>query len=103
MKLNLITLPGMNIISTWFHITCQDTSPLISEMMDHSMHFSKRWRAKLHLAICEVCRYYQEQLEIIGVLAHRLGEEEAPIYPEAKLSPEAKEKISKQLNASRKD
>ncbi len=103
MKFNLMTLPGMNIMSRWLHITCQDTSPLISEMMDHSLPFSKRWRVKLHLAICEFCNYYKEQLEIIGILVHRLGEEEAPIYPEAKLSPEAKEKISKQLNASRKD
>jgi len=84
-------------LTLWFNATCKDTSPLISEMMDHPLPFSKLWRLKFHLAICEVCRYYQEQLKTLRALAHRLGKEEAPADPETKLSLEAKEKIQQAL------
>ncbi len=97
MKSNSLMVKFLGKLTLWFNATCKDTSPLISERMDHSLPFSKLWRLKFHLAICEVCRYYQEQLKTLRALAHRLGKEEAPADPETKLSPEAKEKIQQAL------
>ena len=87
-------------LNVWFNINCKDTGPLISEMMDHSLPLSKRWRVKIHLAICGVCNYYLDQLKILRALAHRLGEEEALVGLDTKLSPEAKEKIQQALKNS---
>ena len=84
-------------LTLWFDATCKDTSPLISERMDHPLPFSKLWRLKFHLAICYVCQYYQEKLKMLRALARRLGKEEAPADPETKLSQEAKEKIQQAL------
>jgi len=99
MKSNSLMVKFMMKLTAWLNATCQDTSPLISEMMDHSLPFSKLWRLKFHLAICEVCRYYQDQLKMLRALAHRLGKEETPANPETKLSPEAKEKIQQALKS----
>ena len=84
-------------LAEWLNITCRDTAPLVSEAMDHSLPFSKRWRLKLHLAMCGVCQYYQDQLKMLRALARRLGEEEPPPGLDTKLSPEAKGKIQQAL------
>ncbi len=84
-------------IMRWLKITCADTSPLISEMMDHSLPFSKRWRLKLHLAMCEVCRYYQKQLEVVRTLAKKLGHEKTPIHSQVRLTEECKERMKDAL------
>jgi hypothetical protein len=80
-----------------FRVTCEDTSPFISELMDHNLPLGKRMRLKFHLAICQVCRFYQKQLEVIRALARKLGGEEAPTQQEAVLSEEAKSKIKDSL------
>ena len=87
-------------LTVWLNATCKDTGPLVSETMDHSLPFSKRWRMKFHLVVCEACRHYQDQLKTLRALAQRLGKEEPPINPDAKLSPDAKEKIQKALKNS---
>jgi predicted anti-sigma-YlaC factor YlaD len=69
--------------------------------MDHSLPFPKRWRLQLHLTMCEVCRHYENQLETIRTLAHRLGEEKASIESKTKLSPEAKKKIQQTINRTK--
>ena len=100
MKSNTLMVKFLTKMMLWLDATCQDTSPLISEKMDHSLPFSKWWRLKFHLAICEVCRYYQDQLKALRALALRLGKEEASTGSETKLSPETKEKIQQALNHS---
>ena len=52
----------MNFILGWLNLTCKDTSPLISEMMDHRVSFIKRLKIRIHLALCGVCLYYKGQL-----------------------------------------
>ena len=87
----------MHKITKWLKLTCEDTSLLISEKMDHSLPLSKRWRAGLHLAMCTVCREYQKQLWILSSLARCLGKAEGPTDPSFKLSPEAKERLKQSL------
>ncbi len=82
------------------HLTCEDTSPLISELMDHNLPLGKRIRLKFHLAMCKVCHFYQKQLEIIQALARKLGGDDAPTQKEAVLSEQAKNKIKDSLKQS---
>lgn len=91
-------------LNTWMirklRLTCEDTSPLISELMDHNLPLGKRMRLKFHLAMCTVCQFYQKQLEIIRALARKLGGEEAPSQKQAVLSVQAKTKIKDTLKQS---
>jgi hypothetical protein len=84
----------------WFQITCRDTTPLISEVMDHSLPFGKSLRLKIHLAICGVCCFYKRQLETIHALAQKLGREDAPTQEAVALSEQAKTKIRDSLRQS---
>lgn len=78
-------------------MTCKDTSPLISENMDHSLPLLDRWRVKLHLAMCGFCRYYQKQLEVLRKLSRYLGQADTQIYNTRFLTQERKEKIKSLL------
>ncbi len=81
-------------------ITCKDTTPLISELMDHHLPFGKRIRLKFHLAMCQVCRFYQNQLEVIRALARKLGGEETPTQQQEVLNEQAKTKIKDSIKQS---
>ncbi len=87
-------------LNTWMirklNLTCKDTSPLISELMDHNLPLGKRMRLKFHLAMCTVCCFYQKQLEIIRALARKMRGEDAPTQ-QAFLSEHAKTKIKDSL------
>ncbi len=87
-------------MTQWFDATCRDTTPLISEMMDHTLPLGKRLRVRFHLAICDVCGFYKKQLETVRALARKLGREEDPTQKEAVLSEEAKNKIKDSLKQS---
>ena len=81
-------------------LTCKDTTPLISELMDHNLSLGKRLRLKFHLSMCTVCCFYQKQLEVIRALARKLRGEEAPTQQNATLSEQAKTKIKDSLRQS---
>lgn len=91
-------------LNTWMirklRLTCEDTSPLISELMDHNLPMGKRMRLKFHLTMCAVCRFYQKQLEIIRALARKLGGEETPAQQQVVLSEQVKTKIKDSLKQS---
>jgi hypothetical protein len=91
----------MILLSGWLNLTCKDTSPLISEMMDHRVSFIKRLKIKIHLSLCEVCLYYKKQLEIIRNLSKNLGREDFPANKDENLPEEAKQKIKKMIAASK--
>ena len=90
----------MSWMTRLFRVTCADTSPLISELMDHDLPWRKRWRLKFHLMICGVCNIYKQQLEVIHALAQKLGHEETPSQQEVVLSEQAKTKIKNNLKQS---
>jgi hypothetical protein len=89
----------MNFILGWLNLTCKDTSPLISEMMDHRVSFIKRLKIRIHLALCGVCLYYKGQLETISALSKNLGREDFPVKKDATLPQESKDKIKKMIEA----
>ena len=98
MSRNSKDLSWMARITRWLGVTCEDTGPLISELMDHTLPPGKRLRLKFHLGMCGVCRIYEKQLEIIRALARKLGGEDAPTPKEAALSEQAKARIKSTLN-----
>ena len=91
----------MDILFGWLNLTCQDTSPLISEMMDHKVSLFKRLKIKIHLSLCEVCLYYKKQLEIIRNLSKNLGREDFPVNADENLPEETKQKIKKMIAANK--
>ncbi len=100
MNRNSIGKKWMMRVNHWFNITCKDTTPLISELMDHKGSLGKRLRVRFHLGVCGVCNLYKKQLEIIQALARKLGGEDAPAQKEAVLSDQAKNKIKEALKQS---
>ena len=90
----------MNPVMQLMRITCRDTSSVISEMVDHPVSPAKYWRAKIHLAICGVCRYYKNQLNILTHLTHELADKNSPAKVDFTLCPESKIPV-KNLSKSR--
>lgn len=91
----------INFLFGWLNLTCQDTSPLISEMMDHRISVIKRLKIKIHLSLCKVCLYYKDQMSVIRNLSQNLGREDFPVKTNEKLPPESKEKIRKMIEANK--
>ena len=87
-------------MARWLRVTCKDTNPLISELMDHDLPLGKRIRLRIHLAMCGVCNIYKNQLEIIQTLARKLGGEDIPTRQDDALSDDAKTKIKNALKTS---
>ncbi|MCH7649797.1 MAG: hypothetical protein IIA63_01395 [Nitrospinae bacterium] len=98
MKSNTLMVKFMGRMTQWFQATCRDTTPLISEMMDHTLPLGKRLRVRFHLAICGVCCFYKKQLETVRALARKLGGDDAPTQKDAALSEQAKARIKTALN-----
>ncbi|VAX33098.1 hypothetical protein MNBD_NITROSPINAE05-128 [hydrothermal vent metagenome] len=91
----------MAVMFGWFKLTCQDTSPLISEMMDHKVSVIKRLKLKIHLSVCKVCLYYKDQLELIRDLSQNLGREDFPANKGEVLPEKSRQKIKQMIEASK--
>ncbi|MDH3256927.1 MAG: zf-HC2 domain-containing protein [Nitrospinota bacterium] len=100
MKSDSLIRKLMMLLFRKLRVTCKDTTPLISELMDHNLPLGKRIRLKFHLAMCQVCGFYQKQLQVIQALARKLGKEEASTQQQAVLSGPAKAKLKESLNQS---
>ena len=96
-----MTLIGeiMGKLSQWLKITCEDTSPLISEGLDHDLPFTKRMRLWAHLAICGMCKNCMAQMNTIRSLARSLGNEDSDSSSSEGLSAEAREKIKQAMKS----
>jgi hypothetical protein len=97
MVLKKILFKAMNLAMHWLCITCRDTSPIISEMMDHKVSFLQYLSVKIHLAICRPCQHYKAQLETVNLLAYELANKDSYGNTEVQMSPEAKTKIKRTL------
>ena len=81
--------------------TCQEMTRLLSDAMDRSLPLHLRMRMRVHLVICTLCQRYQRQLRLIRQTLRKRGErlEEARIPQEPFLSPEAKQRLQRALEA----
>ncbi len=80
-------------------MSCEDTSQLISEMMDHRVSFAKKLRIRFHLAICKICGYHKDQLHTVQNLARNLGKEECQALRDVTMPLQTKEKIKKVIES----
>lgn len=89
-------------VLNFFASNCKDTTQLVSEAMDHRISITKQWKVKFHLAICEFCRHYKEQMETLRNLAGCLKKEGPEIGDENQLKSSAREKMKKLLDDNEK-
>ena len=80
--------------------TCQQTVQNISLSMDRKLSLRDRINVKLHLWICAWCQWYLEHLNILREAARAKGTESIDLdsISAASLSPEARERIKRQLS-----
>ena len=83
----------------WMHLSCQQTSPLISESLDHPLTFPKKLRLKFHLMMCGVCQCYLDQLKTLGGLARTLGKVDNELMDNITLRPEFKDRLKKTMKS----
>ena len=69
-------------------ISCKKATYLVSKKEEKRLSWIERWQLRAHLAICSLCRKFEEQSRFIGINAKQLHE-----HIQATLSPETKEKI----------
>lgn len=83
-------------------LNCKEVSLLVSQSRDRRLSWAERWGVRLHLWICEQCRRYQRQMAFFGWLARKLEADPSPMTG-AELSPDARERIQKAIEAHRHD
>jgi hypothetical protein len=86
-------LRGMLFMESLFKMTCRDVYPYMSEMLDHKIPFIPRIKVKMHLALCHVCTFYQQQLVTIKKLSENIGLSQEDFKEGPELSEEKKLKI----------
>jgi hypothetical protein len=65
--------------------------------MDHRISGFKQFKVNFHLALCELCCRYKEQLETMRQITQGLKEDE-PDVDDAQLNASAKEKLKKLID-----
>lgn len=76
-------------------VTCKETSLLASRAMDERLPFADRLALRMHLAICENCARFNQQLqEMRRLFQAETGADEA-IAPG--LTPEARRRIETEM------
>ena len=84
-------------------LTCKDASRLQSQSQDRPLHLGERLSLRLHLLICDNCRRFKQQLDLIRRACQRANESEGMRVGGKELSPEARTRILKELASSQKD
>ena len=57
-------------------LTCKHVTRLLSESEDRTLTFSERMGLRLHWLLCSGCRHYGEQLQVVRMVCHHLGDRE---------------------------
>ena len=55
-------------------LTCKEVSRLASQGLDRQLGLGERVKLRLHLAICDGCRNFRKQLDLLHKAAARLGQ-----------------------------
>ena len=76
-------------------ITCKETTELASLAMDQRLPFTNRLALQLHLSICKNCARFNRQLQ---EMRRQFRVETAADDGLAGLAPEARQRITRELN-----
>lgn len=84
-------------------LTCKEVTHLISESLDRELPFRNRLGARMHLAMCKLCRRYRRQLLFLRNACRDYGPglENEEIPPLVKLPIEARERIKEAINSDK--
>jgi hypothetical protein len=93
-KISAVLKTGLSTISP----SCREASRLQSEALDKKLSLFQRIGLSLHLLICKWCRRYGRQIRFLRCAAHEHPENLSEAVPQ-KLSPEARERIKRRLQA----
>ncbi|TFW09601.1 zf-HC2 domain-containing protein [Oxalobacteraceae bacterium OM1] len=58
--------------------TCREVHRLASEAMDRELSVVERGRVHVHLLVCQACRNFTAQLQLLRRATRRLGDGEEP-------------------------
>ncbi|HKO69099.1 MAG TPA: zf-HC2 domain-containing protein [Burkholderiaceae bacterium] len=61
------------MIFGWIRIPCSQAHRLLSERMERPIKPSDNWRLRLHLAICDMCSRFGQQIELMRAAVRRIG------------------------------
>lgn len=78
---------------------CKEAARLQSDALDRPLSPLKRIGLRMHLLMCTWCRRYGRQIAFLRTVARDCDQEPAP---EQHLSPEARERIKRQLESAKK-
>jgi hypothetical protein len=84
-------------------LTCKDASRLQSQGQDRPLHLGERLSLRLHLLICDNCRRFRQQLDLIRRACERVNKTEGLNAGGKELSPEAKARILDELASRQQD
>lgn len=79
-------------------LTCKTASEYIEKRKNNSLTLKERMQLKVHLLICKVCRYYDEQSAIIDKLLQLKSKQQAETKHTDKEIEELKENIIQKLH-----
>lgn len=54
-------------------ITCKDAHRLLIQRQDRPLGWRQRWSLRLHLAICQACRRFSGQVDLLRQAVRRYG------------------------------
>ena len=74
----------------WLMISCKEATYLVSKKEENKLTWLLKIKLRAHLAICSMCRRFEQQSGLIGRMAGK-------IHIHATLPPESKEKMQKIL------
>jgi hypothetical protein len=51
--------------------SCKDVSRIVSEMQERDLSLPERWKLRWHLAVCEACVRFEEQMRFLRAAIRR--------------------------------
>ena len=80
-------------------LKCKDASRLYSQSQDRRLTFREKMGVRLHLWICDSCREFARQLQLIREACRRIKVSEQMDVSTAELSSQAKANILRKLKS----
>jgi hypothetical protein len=81
------------------HLSCGHFSDLTLRAMDRPLTSGERFRHRLHLAVCSLCRRYERQMRSLGALVRA----DVARREETRPSPDFLEKVRRELEKTPRD
>lgn len=52
-------------------MNCKEAGRLVSEKRDRKLPMGKLMRLRMHLSICQLCKIYSRQIELLGEISRK--------------------------------